>query len=85
MRRYGHNNIRLIVWRRDLRQVVQEATLAYSLNEEDYNVLLDDWLIPIWLYYALMEELRRTVGPPSPDTSDSGSNAADDGQVQIIL
>ena len=36
-------------------------------------MLLDDWLIPIWLYYAVMEELRRTVGPPSPETSDSGS------------
>ena len=79
VRRYGHNNIRLIVWRRDLHQVIQEATLVCSLNEEDYNnVLLDDWLIPIWLYYALLEGLRRTVGPPSPDTSDSGSDAADE-------
>ena len=50
----------------------------YTLSEEDYNVLLDDWLIQIWLYYALMEELRPTVGPPSPDTSDSGLDAAEE-------
>ena len=78
VRRYSHKNIMFIVWRRDLHQVTQEATLAHSLSEEGYNVLLDDWLIPIWLYYALIEELRRTVGPPSPDTSDSGSDAAEE-------
>ena len=58
VRRCGRNNIRSIVWRNDLGQHLDEATLVFSLCEEDYNVLIDDWLIPIWLYYALMDELR---------------------------
>ena len=37
VRRYGHDNIRFIAWRRDLQQVIQEATIVHTISEEDYN------------------------------------------------
>ena len=78
VRRCGRTNIRSIVWRNDLGQHLHEATLVFSLCEEDYNVLIDDWLIPIWLYYALMDELRRSQGPAMLSTTDSGSQASEE-------
>ena len=53
-------------------------TWVISLCEEDYNSLLDGWLIPMRLYYALMGELRRSQGSATPSASDSGSEASEE-------
>ena len=51
---------------------MSDATLVFSLSEDGYNVLIDDWLILLWLYYALMDELRMTE-LPAPETGSAAS------------
>ena len=59
------------MWRNDLGQRMSDATLVFSLSKDGYNVLIDDWLILLWLYYALMD--TRLTELPAPETGSAAS------------